>query len=99
MKTTKHYKSIFKTGIYFVFEPVICAFNQKHISLVEGGIGSSKAGSASQAFSGSSLHKGFLPVVPICGKLGFTKLMAKTQVAAATATRAVRQVEAAMGIK
>lgn len=99
MKTTKHYKSIFKTGIYFVFEPVICAFNQKHMSLVEGGMGSRRAGSASQAFSGSSVRRGFLPVVPICEKLGYTKLVAKTQVAAATATRIARQVEAAVGIK
>lgn len=42
----------------------------------------------------------FLTVVPICEKLGYTKLMAKTQaVAAATATSEVRQVEAAKGIK
>lgn len=41
----------------------------------------------------------FLPVAPICEKLGYTKLMAKTQGAAATATRTARQVEAAMGVK
>lgn len=41
----------------------------------------------------------FLPVVPVCEKLGYIKLMAEAQVAAATATRIARQVEAAMGIK
>lgn len=100
MKTTKHYKSIFKTGIYFAFEPVIGAFNLKHISLVERRHGKQQGRKCQPSFSWllSSYRLTFSQLFHLW-EARLHKAMAKTQVAAVTATTTVRQVEVAMGIE
>lgn len=91
-----------KASSNFAFEPAIRAFSQNRVSPVEEDIRSREVQRAGQPFFPAPLYlqADFLAVVPICEKLGYTKLTAQTRaVAAAADTSKVRQVEAAEGIK